>query len=277
MVTFTDWRLDWDEALDNMQSRDPQKLMQFWQNSSDEFKANWVCSSDLNLDLIYGEHPRERYDFFWPSGDCRGTVILIHGGYWMRTGREFWSFVAEGILKNDWAVAIPSYPLAPEVRISSVTGSIIQAVERIASETTGPLRLIGHSAGGHLVSRLMCKKVLAHKTLQRVEKAISVSGIYDLRPLLNTKMNEVLGLTHAEAETESSVFCSPENIPFICWVGAHERPEFLRQNRLLQEAWLACSGSGYQIEAYYDTGHDHFSVIEQLEDRKSPLVNLLTN
>ena len=89
---------------------------------------------------------------------------------------------------------IPSYPLAPEVRISSITISIIQAVEKIASKTTGPLRLIGHSAGGHLVSRLICKKVLTNKTLQRLEKAISVSGIHDLRPLLNTQINEIFRL-----------------------------------------------------------------------------------
>ena len=150
-------------------------------------------------------------------------------------------------------------------------------MERIAAITTGPLKLIGHSAGGHLVSRLICKKVLGNEILQRIEKAISVSGIHDLRPLLNTKMNEILGLTHVEAEKESSVFLTPENIFFTCWVGANERPEFLRQNRLLQEAWLAHSWSKPQIEAYYDKGHDHFSVIEQLADKHSPLVKLLTD
>lgn len=275
-MTLRDWRLDWDEALDNMQSRDPQKLMQSWQDASDNFKAGWSLSGQLNLDLAYGEHSRERYDLFETSGDCRGTVIVIHGGYWMRTGREFWSFLAEGILENDWAVAIPSYPLAPEVRLSSITSSINQAVERIAFQTTGPLRLIGHSAGGHLVSRVMCKNILTTKTLQRIEKAISVSGIHDLRPLLNTKMNDILGLTHTEAEEESSVFCLPEKTPFTCWVGANERPEFLRQNRLLQEAWSACSEPNQKIDAYYDKGHDHFSVVEQLTNRNSALAQHLT-
>ena len=275
-MTLKDWQLDWDEAFDNMQSLDPAELMQSWQNASEEFKVKWALSGDLNLNLVYGKHSRERYDLFKPSGGDRGTVIFIHGGYWMRTGREFWSFIAEGILDNDWAVAIPSYPLAPEVRISSITSSIIQAVEKIASKTKGPLRLIGHSAGGHLVSRVVCKKMLVNETLQRVEKVISVSGIHDLRPLLNTKMNKILGLTYSEVETESSIFCSPENIPLTCWVGADERPEFLRQNRLLQEAWLAGSGSKHLIDAYYDSGRDHFSVIAQLKDWKSPLVTLLT-
>ena len=89
-MTLTDWQLDWDEALDNIQSRDPQKLMQSWQDAADKFKAGWSLSGQLNLDLVYGEHSRERYDLFKTSGDCRvHTVIVIHGGYWMRTGKSF--------------------------------------------------------------------------------------------------------------------------------------------------------------------------------------------
>ena len=194
----------------------------------------------------------------------------------MRTGRECWSFLAEGILQHGWAVAIPSYPLAPEVSISAITSSMTKAVEYIAAQTSGELRLIGHSAGGHLVSRLISKDVLGKEVLSRIEKIISVSGLYDLRPLLYTKMNETLNLTIAEAIEESSIFLCPENVNFTCWVGGHERPEFLRQNRLLQEAWSGQTTPSNQIEAIYDKGHDHFTVIEQLADLNSPLTQLIT-
>lgn len=270
------WPIDWDEALDNMQSRNPQILMESWQTLSDEFKSRWAAIGDVTTDIAYGDHGREQYDIFKPRHDCRGTVIFIHGGYWMRTGREYWSFLAQGILENGWAVAIPSYPLAPEVTISAITSSMITAVEKIAAQTTGALRLIGHSAGGHLVSRLICKDVLGKQTRSRIEKAVSVSGVHDLRPLLDTKMNQTLNLTAAQAETESSVFLSPEDIPFTCWVGDHERPEFLRQNRLLQEAWSGQASLTHQIDAVYDKGHDHFSVIEQLADSNSPLAQMIT-
>ena len=46
-----------------------------------------------------------------------------------------------------------------------------------------------------------------------------------------TKLNEVLSLDHEEAIGESSCFYDPINTKIICWVGANERPEFLRQNR----------------------------------------------
>ncbi len=58
------------------------------------------------------------------------------------------------------------------------------------------------------------------------------------------------------------------NTKIICWVGANERPEFLRQNRILAEAWSKKSNS---IESFYDPEKDHFSVIDQLEQQNSPL------
>ena len=127
-----------------------------------------------------------------------------------------------------------------------------------------------------MVSRLICKDVLDQQTLSRIEKAVSVSGVHDLRPLLHTKMNQTLDLTAAQVDTESSVFLSPEDIPFTCWVGRHERPEFLRQNRLLQEAWSGQATLTQPIDAVYDKGHDHFSVIEQLADSNSPLAQMIT-
>ena len=99
------------------------------------------------------------------------------------------------------------------------------------------LRMIGHSAGGHLASRMICKNILKKSISTRIEKVISVSGLYDLRPLLMTKLNEVLSLDMKKQLYESSCFYDPINTKITCWVGANERPEFLRQNRILAEAW----------------------------------------
>ncbi|MGR3468434.1 MAG: alpha/beta hydrolase, partial [Shimia sp.] len=52
------------------------------------------------------------------------------------------------------------------------------------------------------------------------------------------------------------------------WVGAQERPEFLRQTRALEEAWQRKGGA---IDAHYAPGHHHFSVIEPLTDPDSDL------
>jgi hypothetical protein len=102
---------------------------------------------------------------------------------------------------------------------------------------------------------------------------VAVSGIYDLRPLLACTMNETLALTPAEAVAESPVSHLPAGkVPLTLWVGAEERPEFLRQTRLLCEQWAI---RGASVRARYETGKNHFSVIDRLADAQSPLVAAL--
>jgi hypothetical protein len=58
-------------------------------------------------------------------------------------------------------------------------------------------------------------------------------------------------------------------VPVTVWVGAQERPEFLRQARLLEEAWAK---TGAEIAAVYEPGHHHFSVVAGLTSPDSRLV-----
>ena len=109
--------------------------------------------------------------------------------------------------------------------------------------------------------------------VKNIEKVVWVSGLYDLRPLLMTKLNDILTLDHEEAVRESCFLYDPIDTKLTCWVGANERPEFIRQNRILTEAW---SKKSRNIESYYDPGKDHFSVIDQLEEKGSLLTQIIT-
>ena len=263
------WQLDWDDAFNNFVNvENPNALIEEWKERSLSFIENSSSIGQVNLDIPYGDHSREKYDMFLPKGSSKGTIIFLHGGFWFRTGKEHWSFTAQGLLSQGWTVILPSYPQAPEFKISEITTSISVLVNHIIEKFHGPIRVIGHSAGGHLASRMICKSILPKSISTHIEKVISVSGLYDLRPLLMTKLNEVLSLDHEEAIGESSCFYDPINTKIICWVGANERPEFLRQNRILAEAWSKKSNS---IESFYDPEKDHFSVIDQLEQQNSPL------
>jgi hypothetical protein len=62
--------------------------------------------------------------------------------------------------------------------------------------------------------------------------------LHDLRPLLKTKMNDGFQMTAAQAEVESPALKQPQgNAELLCWVGANERPEFIRQSALLANIW----------------------------------------
>ena len=112
--------------------------------------------------------------------------------------------------------------------------------------------------------------VPAHSRLQKV---IPVSGVFDLRPLTLTRMNETLHLSDDEARSESPVPHIPlSDIDITCWVGAAERPEFLRQTRLITETWQSL---GAKIEDCYEPGKNHFSVIESMASGDTALFRKL--
>ena len=268
------WKLDWDDAFNNfINVENPNSLLEEWKLRASSFKSNSAAIGEMKLDIPYGDHPREQYDIFLPNKQSRGTVIFLHGGFWFRTGREHWSFIAQGILSEGWSVVIPSYPQAPDVKIPEITLSISKLVYKILDNFNRPIRIIGHSAGGHLASRMICKNFLIKNMGKHIDRVISVSGLYDLRPLLMTKLNDILTLNYEEALQESCFLYDPIDTKLTCWVGANERPEFLRQNRILAEAW---SKKSRNIESYYDQGKDHFTVINQLEEQDSLLTQSIT-
>ena len=225
-----------------------------------EYPPRWEMAAkayrgpvSADLDIAYGDHPRQRFDLFWPNGTPKGLAVFVHGGYWHRLDNSYWSHLAQGMLAQGWAVAIPSYTLAPVAHISEITREIAAAIQFAAERISGPIRLAGHSAGGHLVSRMVCQDSPLPNTIQqRIAKVLSISGIHDLRPLLLADMNQTLRLTAAEAEQESPVLQLPvAGIPVAFWVGAAERPELLRQTRLT--GMRRDSGLGQQKPTIYPT------------------------
>lgn len=240
-----------------------------WALAAGEFRAGW---SDKSLDAAYGASDRQKLDLFFPQGTARGLVIFVHGGYWLRFDKSFWSHFSAGALGLGWTVCLPSYDLAPAVGIGDITKQIGAAVMFAAQRCDGPIRLAGHSAGGHLVTRMICDDTpLDETTLARVENVVSISGLHDLRPLRRTRMNESFSLSETGAADESPALRTKgTDCPVTAWVGAQERPEFVRQSRLLSETWPA-------TRFHAEPGRHHFDVIDALKDPESELVRTLVS
>lgn len=236
-----------------------------WEAAAKAYRAD----TRADLDIAYGDHPRQRFDLFWPEDIPKGLAVFVHGGYWLKFDKSSWSHLAEGARAQGWAVALPSYVLAPEARISEMTEMVGVAIAAAAAKVAGPIHLAGHSAGGHLVSRMACTDApLPHDVAARVTRVLSISGLHDLRPLLKTSMNDGLRMDDAEATAESAALCAPRvSAEVVAWVGADERPEFVRQTKLLNTAWA----DQIKIETVIDPGRHHFDVIESLSDRDSEM------
>jgi acetyl esterase/lipase len=259
---------DWDDAFANMAHiPGSAALPAHWAAEAAAYRASGVFVAE---DIPYGPTDRERLDIVWPEGTPKGLAVFVHGGYWMRLCKSDWTQFAEGARAQGWAVALPSYTLAPVARISQMTAQIARAITVAAERVDGPIRLSGHSAGGHLVSRMICQdSALSADVQSRVQHVLSISGLHDLRPLLQTEMNDTLHLDMDEATAESAVLHRPvEGARLTAWVGGGERPEFIRQAHMLAMMW---DGLNAQTICTVDSVHHHFSVIEGLKDPDSPI------
>lgn len=239
-----------------------------WAASAEDFRNS--LHERARLDMPYGDGERQKFDLFLPENTPKGLLIFVHGGYWLAFDKSTWSHLARGALAHGWAVAMPSYDLCPEVRIADITRQIAAAVTRIAAEVAGPIALAGHSAGGHLVARMLDKALLPEAVGARIQTVIPISPLSDLRPLLRTTMNQKFKMDSAAAIAESPVDMQ-ERYPaaVTVWVGGEERPAFLDQAVWLVEAWEAD-----HVIAF---GKHHFNVIEPLADPDSDLVALIVN
>lgn len=220
------------------------------------------------IGMTYGPGDRNKFDLFLPEVKPRGVVVFVHGGYWMAFGRETWSHLAEGALRRGWAVAIPSYTLAPAARIGAMTREIALLLGAVAGRVAGPIAVAGHSAGGHLAARMACTGVLPPDLAERVLRVVPISPLADLAPLMATKMNLTLRLDDAEVAAESPArLARRDGCDVIVWVGGQERPAFLWQARTLSESWSCL----WHVAA---TRH-HFDVIDDLADPASLMVETI--
>jgi len=266
---------DWDDAYANgAYIAAAEDYPARWAQAAARFRREMAERKLAECDIAYGDGERQRLDLFRPQDDIRGLVVFVHGGYWRAFDKSAWSHLASGPTSLGWAVVMPSYDLAPTVSIGEITRQIGNAVSRAAALVEGPIRLTGHSAGGHLVTRMMCvDSPLAADVRQRIERVVSISGLHDLRPLLKTAMNDDFRMDPIQAVAESPALNQPlENVELVCWVGADERPEFVRQSELLANIW---TGFGIETSVHRAAGQHHFNVIDGLADPQSPLSHAL--
>lgn len=251
---------DWSDEYDNVgHIPDALNFMENWPVLAETFRE----TADLQINIPYENKERNIFDMFHPQERTKGLFIFVHGGYWLRFEKSFWSHLAAGPLSKNFAVAMPSYTLCPDIKISEITKEITASIEAAAERIDGPIILCGHSAGGHLVTRQICEDTSLDKAvLERIQKVISISGVHDLRPILNITQNETINLSEDEAIKESPALMKPHlNIPVDCIVGGDERPEFVRQNDLLANVWR---GMGVATTSTHIAGKHHFDVIDDL-------------
>ena len=219
------------------------------------------------LDVPYGEHPRERFDFRPTDGLSRGTWVYWHAGYWQTRDKAQFRFLAPRFNALGWDAALINYPLCPEVQVSDIVRSAARALAAVLAHQAArgvPARVVlcGHSAGAQLAIEVAMPAAVS--TPARIAGVIGVSGVFDLRPLVHTTLNARLQLDAASAEAASPCLRARAGVaPALFVLGATETPAFHAQTQAMAEAWQA-QGNPTQVLAV--AGADHFSVLDHLSD-----------
>ena len=226
------------------------------------------------LDVAYGEGARTTFDFYRSRHAHKGTLLFLHAGYWQSRDKSQFRFLAPPFLHEGIDVVLLNYPLCPVVPLREIVDIIrrgiptVLTVLRAAGHGGQKLVVAGHSAGGHLAVELAATDWATFGLdASPIAGIIPISGVYELRPLVKTKLNEALRLTDAEA-----LACSPlHRVPFApppasFLVGALETPEFQLQTRAMHEAWLERGGRSRLTMV---AAADHFSVLRTFADSKA--------
>lgn len=266
---------DWNDAYENpAHIPNAEKIRTTWPKKASNFRKKLVKQSRAQLDIRYGKNPRNLLDIFLPEKEPVGLMVFIHGGYWRRFSKDMFSHLAQGALDNGYAVAMPSYTLCPNLNVGGITKEVGAAINHAAKLIKGGIYIVGHSAGGHLASRMVCKNTPLKLSVQkRIKNTMSISGVSDLRPLLGVNVNEDIRLTKKEATAESPALLEPmKNAKLTCWVGMNERSEFIRQNALLANIW---HGLGADITLIEEQNTNHFTVVDGLMDSESDMLRQL--
>lgn len=227
------------------------------------------------LDVRYGPHQAETLDIFGagpPAG--RPVNVFFHGGYWRAMHKDDFSFVANAFVPAGMLAVVVNYALVPSVDMDELVAQCRRAMawlyRNIADYGGDPGRLFvsGHSAGGHLVAMLMATDWPAFDTgcpADLVAGGLGISGLYDLEPIRLCFLNESLGLDREATRRNSPLHLRRRVAGELVLVyGAEEGDEYAWQSDVLGRAWEKT-----RVEVM--AGHDHFSIMRQLDDPGSAL------
>ena len=230
------------------------------------------------IDVSYGLGVNETLDIFPAPVPDAPVLVFIHGGYWRAMDKKDHSFIAPAFNDRGICVVQPNYALCPGTleRPVTVPGILLQMVRalewtwrHIADHGGDPTRITvaGHSAGGHMAAALLAcdwKAAAPDLPAHLVRNALSISGLYDLRPLQRTPFLEnTLKLTDADVLRASpALWPAPRRGQLYAVAGGSESEEFIRHNAMIRDAW----GRNTVPVCEVLPGLNHFDVVDALAD-----------
>ena len=265
------------DAQYNNRERFPDSTYYFGKWADESARARDSLPGEL--DVSYGEHPKETLDIFPAATTNAPLNLFVHGGYWQLFDKSDFSYVARGFVPHDVTTIVINYALAPDDGMDEIVRQNRAAVAwtwknaHAFGADRERIHVSGHSAGGHLVAMLLATNWTAFASgLPRdiVKSGYAISGLFDLEPIRLSYLNEVLAMDEAVAARNSPVrLAYPVEAPLLIAVGALESEEYHRQAQAMETVW---QDLGYPTQMTIEPDLDHFTIADKLGSPDSDVV-----
>ena len=248
-----------------------------WQRDGAAYRAQTSAEGRAELGLKYGPGARQTVDLFLPKAGTGNAplALFIHGGYWRSLEPSSFSQMARGMNARGVAVGVSGYDLCPQVGIGDIIRQTQAACLFLWKKLGRRIMISGHSAGGHLAACMLASewpKLDASAPADLVPAAYAISGLYDLTVLLHLSSNADFKLDEAQARRISPILWpAPKGRILDAVVGGLESSEFLRQSRIIVDAWGKDNTTRYEAIP----GMNHFTICDAMTDPKSAMVDRL--
>lgn len=222
--------------------------------------------------ITYGTDPAQHAELTRPSGDSRGVVVVIHGGFWraeydLSLGRP----LAASLAAQGWTAwnleyrrvgngAGGGWPQTPD----DVSAGI-DALADVEGLDLSRVITLGHSAGGHLAVWAAGRQRLERWRDARVPvtAAVSQAGVLDLVGAVREDLGAgaveaFLGAPVAEVPDADPLQQVPLDVPVWCVHGRADTNVPYTQSRTYVDAARAAGADANLVPV----DGDHFVVID---------------
>ncbi|MEV8638212.1 alpha/beta hydrolase [Streptosporangium sp. NPDC051023] len=213
--------------------------------------------------VAYGEQPGQWAEVRLPreSEGQPPVAVLVHGGYWRSVwGADLMDALCIDLAERGFAAWNLEYRTPDLHGWAAITEDVAQGVALAAESASGPLVVIGHSAGGQLALRAAADD-------PRVTLAVSLAGVLDLvegnhRYLSSGAVAGALGGTVTEVpeiyRRSSPLERLPLRVPQLVVQGSGDDLDLVDVSRRYARA---ADESGDEV-TYLEMSGDHFDVID---------------
>jgi arylformamidase len=231
----------------------------------------------------YGMSAVEALDFFPAAGPgaARPLLVYIHGGYWQELSKNEHAFPATALNRNAVSYCAVNYGLAPEATLDEMVERCRRALAWIARHCTqldidpNAIHVAGSSAGAHLTAMVGLTDWRRYGLdADPIRSVILLSGVFDLRPLPLTYINDAVRMSPEDALRNSpALLVETAGVfpPALVAYGDNETAEFKRQSNEFAAALGRKRGA---VTLHEIAGRNHFDLPFDIGDETTPFGRL---